>query len=350
MRDVEILLQKCDVANVLLAVGVKFERRSSKRGHELYFRCFTNNHKDDPGKLRMSVAESGKYKGQYYCWACGERGNLIHLMRRLLGIGFADAVARLEGQYGSSEIHGTEGLKYALRMFKEVDTVEEIREIEMPDGFRPLLDCRGFEPEKARKWLAEERQIADYHITKYDIRWGKLDTIGGVIAIPIVFKDKLASMFFAQPFKGGAKRYPKNSPQGRILYNYDYCIRRDNYVMVESILDVIKIDALCEVPAMACFTNMISKQQLSLLTGFHTHAVMPDLDGERGWDLVNRMVTVTGKNLMLYFCPIGKDPGDCTHSELENAFCNGIAYHQYETEQLLIKKDEHAKINRIRKK
>ena len=154
----------------------------------------------------------------------------------------------------------------------------------------------------------------------------------------------------AQPFQGGLKRYPKNSPQGEILFNYDACLSAKRYIMVESILDVIKGWSVTSRDFMACFTNMISDEQRDLLRPFEEHGVMPDLDGKRGWDLVDRMVPYTGKGLWLYFPPIGKDPGDCTRKELNSAIQWRQKYCDYESKQrLVVAQKVTPKIKRVEK-
>ena len=60
---------------------------------------------------------------------------------------------------------------------------------------------------------------------------------------------------------------------------------------------------------------------------------MPDLDGERGWDLVDRMIPIIGKGAWIYFCPLGKDPGDCTPQELLTATDQRRRYCDYESAQ-----------------
>ncbi|MAE81338.1 MAG: hypothetical protein CMB80_01290 [Flammeovirgaceae bacterium] len=334
MRDISLLLQNCDVSSVLDSLGIKYDRRTSKRGFELYFKCFTTNHQSDSDKLHMSIADSGPYKGMFNCWACGAKGNLIHMVRYLCHMNFSQAVVFLEEKYGSSKVAGIEGLRFRLRMFKEDDEIDqEITPMELPADYHPLVPGLGDRADAARRWLRDERHIGDAVIEEFKIGICSHPHIGIAIVIPIYFKGIIASIFYAQPFKGGLKRYPKNSPQGSILFNYDQCLESSKYIMMESILDVIKVQGITGIKCMACFSNMISGKQLKLLHPYSEHGVMPDLDGERGWDLVTRMVPVTGKSLWLYFPPIGNDPGDCTVAEIGTAINDRIRYCDYEFKQ-----------------
>lgn len=336
MIDVEILLQKADISLSLNKIGIQFQRRKHKNGHELYFACPTHNHNDDPNKLRASMAESGKYKGMFNCWACGFKGNLVHLIKFHTGWSFRQIISYLENDYGSSSVVGTQSLIFRLKMNKPERAVhDELPTYSIPDSYRPICSVNTKDAELAKKWLIEERNIDYESMKKFEIGVGNHSDLGFCIIIPVIFCDRIHSIFYAQPFKGGLKRYPKGSPQGDIFFNFDSCFLEKKYVMFESILDVIKYECVTRNQGMACFTNMISDNQLKMLQNFEEHGVMPDLDGERGWDLVNRMLKVVGKSLWIEFCPIGKDPGDCTPQELIDAHNSRVRYCDYESNQII---------------
>lgn len=333
MLDVEILLQKCDVGLILNRLGIDHERRQNNRGYELYFCCPTKNHSTDPDKKRCSAAEVGRYKGFFNCWACDFHGNLIHLIKYITGWGFKKALEFFEQEYGSADVAGIEALNFRLKMNKTVETRSSLPVFTLPDDYKALTSCQHSDAKRAMKWLTEERHISYEMMDKYQIGFSRHEKLGPTIVMPVMFKGNIHSVFWAQPFKGGEKRYPKGSPQGEILFNYDQCLESKTYIMMESILDVVKYESVIGGNAMACFTNMISVRQLALLRDFDEHGVMPDLDGHRGWDLVERMLPYTGKSLWLYFVPIGKDPGDCLPNELADAANQRTRYCDYELAQ-----------------
>ena len=299
----------------------------------------------------MSIAEVGQYKGLFNCWACGEQGNLIHMLRKLGSLTFIQAIAYLERDYGSAEIAGQKGLDFRLKMFKWAREDKELSKFELPNDYRPLLSAWGDDAQSIRHWLHTERHISTEAIECFEIGLTSHFDIGTAIVIPIRFGGEIRSIFYAQPCKGGQKRYPKNSSQGEILFNYDNCLPADQYIMMESVLDAITVWSLTGIECMACFTNMISDDQLELLRPFKEHGVMPDLDGERGWDLVTRMQPTTGKGLWLYFPPIGKDPGDCTAHEIAIAIKQRTRYCDYQTAQhLAAKPPPMHKVTRIYKR
>lgn len=333
--DVGILLQKADIQQVFQKLCIQYERRQNKRGYELYFLCPSGKHGDSQRKS-ASISEVGKYKGFFNCWSCGFRGNLIHLIQFLHNSEFKEAVQYLENDYGSAQVLGTEGLLFKLKMIKEEEEAKhELVDLELPKDFNLLTKFQGGRAREALDWLKNERNIGSGMIEKYEIGMSLHEDIGYAVTIPVRFKGRLLSIFYAQPCKGGMKRYPKNSPQGYIMFNYDRCLQHKKYIMMESILDVIKYDSVVgDEFGMACFTNMISDEQLELLKQFDEHGIMPDLDGERGWDLVDRMIPTVGKSAWIYFTPIGKDPGDCTPEELMFAKATCERYCDYESRQL----------------
>jgi hypothetical protein len=338
MLDVEVLLQRADIGAVLTRLGIEYENRNSKRGHELYFCCPTNRHPSDPLKKRCSIANDGKYKGMFNCWACDFHGNLTHLIRFVTGWTFVQALQFLEKDYGSADVAGIDALNFRLKMNKSSEDRLELPVFDLPDDYKLLTKCSGFDARRAFDWLVTERNITPDGMDKYEIGFCYHEKIGATIVMPVRFMGKIHSIFWAQPFKGGIKRYPKDSPQGDIMFNFDTCLAARSYIMMESILDVVKYDCVIGGQAMACFTNMISSRQLELLRLFDEHGVMPDLDGARGWDLVTRMLPIVGKSLWLYFCPLGKDPGDCTPSELAQATSERIRYCDYEFAQWVVQK------------
>jgi len=337
MIDFGLLMQRSEVALVLTNLGLDFERRSNKNGHELYFACPTDNHAEDRHKKRISIAESGKFKGLFNCWACNFKGNLVHLISHCMNISFPQAIDVLQERFGSANVDGTDALVLKLKIAKpQIEDDKPIEYFDLPDDYKLITKCHDNQSIAAREWLTTERHITPEYMDKFEIGCTMSQSIGYAIVIPIKFRGQLRSVFYAQPKKGGAKRYPKNSPQGEILFNYDSCLEARSYIMVESILDAIKIESLTlgSVHPMACFTNMISDQQLRLLKDFDNHGIMPDLDGLRGWDLVDRMIPTVGKAAWIYMCPIGKDPGDCTPEELFHAIDFGTRYCHYESDQL----------------
>lgn len=341
MLDIALLSQKCDIGAVLTKLNISYERRSNKNGYELYFSCPTGNHKTDPHKLRCSIAAEGSYKGLFNCWACDFHGNIIHLIRFVTGWDFKRAIEFLQNDYGRADLVGIDALNYRLRTNKGTIAIDPpLPVFDLPEDYKLVTSCNNTAAKLAMEWLQVERHITREYMERFDIGFSEHKQLGPTIIIPVKFKGKVHSIFTAQPFKGGLKRYPKNSPQGNILFNYDRCIGVRKYVMMESILDVIKYECVTGDYAMACFTNMISSRQLKLLTAFDEHGVMPDLDGERGWDLVTRMLPVTGKGLWLYFPPVGKDPGDCTPNELLLATANRTRYCDYESSQWLTHKQK----------
>lgn len=349
MIDVDAMIQAADLESMLVELGLEPVRRKSKRGFELYINCFNPNHDDN--KRKMSMAESGQYKGLFNCWSCHFQGNIIQIAQCFLNFSFQEALAWMQTKTGVGELLGTESLIYRvkreklnygvqerLRLLPEYNC-EEYRSDDIAESFRQHVRC-----------YLGSRRITQETCSKYGVDVGVHSQIGRCIVTPVIFKGRCHSIFFCEAKDGGAKRYPQGAPQGEILFNYDECIEDGSYVMVESILDVLMIDSLGLGPAMACFTNMVSSKQLELLKEFPTHAVFPDMDSPRGWDLVTRMVGGLDKSLELILPPDGKDPGDCEPWEIVQSYAQRKRYSDWEVDCFISNTQQHnSKVIRLYK-
>lgn len=333
MFDIDSMIQASDIEEMLIELGVEPVRKKNKNGYELYFKCFNPSHDDTKGK--MSMAEKGKYKGLFYCWVCKFRGNIIQLIQYFKSCEFNEAIVWMRDRTGVGDLHGTQSLIYRVKKEK-LNYGHKQEEQQLPvyrcpsSGDRPI-DSKGSFQEYARSYLAS-RKINQSTARKFAVHVGVHGQIGDCILIPITFKEKIHSIFYCEPKDGGAKRYPQGSPQSKIFFNYDACKEEGRYTLVESVLDVLMLDSMGFGPAMACFTNMVSDRQIELLRDFDNHAVFPDMDSPRGWDLVNRLVTGLDKSIELILPPVGKDPGDCSYDEVLQAYQSKKPYSDWEVD------------------
>jgi len=351
MYDVDAMIQAADLEAMLTELGMEPVRRKNKNGFELYFHCFNPEHSDDQRK--MSMAEAGKYKGLFYCWSCKFRGNITQIIQHFAGVNFHTALEWMKNRTGVGELMGTQSLIYKVKKEKlnygHVAQSEMLPTFELPEDFKPC--CAGHADALPVERFLLSRGIREESMQKFGVGVSIYRGLGHVVTVPIRFQGQIHSIFFAQPWTGGEKRYPKDSPQGDILFNYDECLEYDRYAMVESVLDVMKIDSLSLGPAMACFTNMVSDRQIDLLKPFSNHAVFPDMDSERGWDLVTRMVGGLDKSVRLILPPVGKDPGDCEGWEVVDSYAQCKSYADWEVERYISSTNKPAgNVIRLKKK
>ena len=336
MIDTSAVIDACDINAVLSELGVDTERRESARGYELYFHCFNPGHDDTTRK--MSISDDGKYKGLFNCWACGLKGNLVQAVQYLKHTNYQQALLWLSEHTGVGELDSTESLIYQLKKDKlnygKEEVKEEVKEVTLPESFR-LLESGDSQIYRSARKYCTDRNISPATTEKYAVGISRYGEAGWWLTIPIKFRGTTRSIFYCELKDGGKKRYPKGSPQGQIIFNYDEALAHGEYIMVESILDVLTIDSAGYGPAVACFTNMITDSQLKLLRPFPIHRVMPDRDSNHGWDLVTRMVAGLDKSLEVALVPLGKDPGDCVEAELRDAFLALRRYSDIEVDSLL---------------
>ncbi len=334
MFDVDAMTQAAQLGEILDSLGVATTRRRNRRGFELYFKCINPQHNDTDAVGKMSMADEGKYKGLFNCWACPVRGNIIQLIQHFCNIEFHAALVWLESRVGVGVLLGTQSLIYKLRKEKLNYGVKEQEEdlpvYELPANY---TQCdMGHRYAKVAERYLRGRGIDEETSKRFQVGVCKHSQIGYCLVIPVWFDGQIRSVFYGQPVDGGEKRYPAGSPQSYIIFNWDAAVLSKQYVMVESVLDVLMLDSLGIRHATACFTNMISDRQLELCQQAEIHAVFPDRDSPRGWDLVDRMVTALDKSLQLVLSPLGKDPGDCEAWEIIDAYAKRQRYCDWEVD------------------
>ena len=80
---------------------------------------------------------------------------------------------------------------------------------------------------------------------------------------------------------------------------------------------------------------VLSVSRSKLLKPFGKHAVFPDRDSPRGWDLVTRMVSGLDKSVELILPPVGKDPGDCDCWQVVDCYAQSQRYSDWEVDNFI---------------
>ena len=331
--DFETIMEQVDIEEVLQILGVEGYKRSTTRGPEYYFRCVNPNHDDT--NPSCSIALQGEYKGLFYCWSCGFRGNLFYLLSLLLKISYAETIDWLAKRF---DIRGISTSDYLMRRLKRRNQRVKEEKIEIPDFKIPeRASPHGFRDPfcyRAESYLLSRNIFLSTQI-QYEVHSYIHSSIGYSVLVPFYFKGRLASFFYCEPKRGGRKWHQKGTHIGHYLFNYDN-LKRDGakeVIVVESILDVLMLHSLGIKNVVAVNSNNVTKHHLKLLSEFDVISVFPDNDSDAGWVLVERIVNHFGKSINLLIPPKGKDPGDCSPEEISSIFSNKKKFSDWEVEQ-----------------
>jgi hypothetical protein len=230
-----------DLTEVLSGLGVEVHK---VQNDEINGRC--------PVHHLTKGRESSRYSwymnsdtGLWYCFSCGARGNLSHLISQI-----TDDPSAL----WSIQTHLiTSGLQ---RLTSEERVIHEVRQTvdwSVYARFQPL-------PESIRK----QRRLSDEAVHRYGIRW---DTENKAVVIPIV--SPLGELWGWQLKKTGwVRNHPVGVHKGDTLFGIERAIA-PVALLLESPLDVVRFHSVYEgreVSAVASFGANISSNQIRILT------------------------------------------------------------------------------------
>lgn len=335
MHNLNAIVKQLDIAILFEKLGILYVRKQSIRGYELYFHCINPNHDDQ--NPSCSMAESGEYKGLFYCWSCGIKGSIFHFLQIRYNISFVESIEWLSKFVDIKEISTTESLIYQLNKMKPKDIVnhdDKLVDVKVPLSFKHGY---GIEITSVCEEYLLSRKISIETQKYFDCRTTFHDQIGVCVLIPIYqsVNNTVGSLFYCEPKRGGKKRYTKGTKISKMLFNLNNV--KNKCIIVESILDVLQLHTLGISYCISCFSNNISEYQLDLLKNVNEVIVFPDMDSDAGWVLVDKVVQRFGKGVKLMLPPVGKDPGDCSSEEVVAAFSCMKVYSDWEIDRFMQK-------------
>jgi hypothetical protein len=191
----------------------------------------------------------------FSCWLCGERGDVISLVRELEGVGHLMAVERLAQH---------QELSFNLEEEKEEEYPKRRKNI-LPATAVPIVEGR--EPPPVRRFM-EARRFPLGYCQRYKVYW---DGLGGEYPLSIivpVFVDGIVVSWQAVNTVKQENKYrhcPKSRaalPNNRLLYGLDDVREARQVVLVEGVFDRWRIGGDQSV---ALFSKNVSLEQLAMI-------------------------------------------------------------------------------------
>lgn len=288
-----------DVGTILAELGISFR----VSGTEAFSTCPFHN----PEGLRenhVSFSVSMK-NGTYYCFSCGAKGNLAHLMSRLKGMPYPLAVIEVNGKIGWAKADAWredyENKNFAPPTFKISETDLAL----FTDVPQDVLEGRGIEPEQAKL---------------FGVRW---NTDNRSWILPI--RDPNTNELWGWQEKFNDTRLFRNYPSGikksKTLFGLDAFADGSTITLVESPLDAVRVSAFGRGSGLASSGLQISNQQLSIVFDRSNDVVLAldnDSAGVRETTRICREYLGQGKiTVFSYEFSDAKDPGDMSDKEIE---------------------------------
>lgn len=250
--------------------------------------------------------------GVYYCFTCGEKGNLLTFIQKLDSCSLEEAEKKL---------------------FKFVDPSEQIKDFrqELYNAMtpkkkerKPLVELKGdIKPELIveHPWSLE-RVDGDFEtIKKFKVGYFKKTN---QIIIPHYYLGKLRGVMRRNLDWPDAERKYQNSyrfPTSITLFNFDEAIKYPAVYVVESAIDVIRADSWGYNNFVSNFGTSVSSEKANLLIG-NWKSVILALDNDEAGnkamkEYVKYLKNKVDLNVLLF--PEGKkDLGDISKEEFEN--------------------------------
>lgn len=302
------------------------------RGDNVTTNCISSSHKDDSPSFSINYK-----KEMFHCFGCGISGGMADLVKIKMKLPTKDESYKVLKNLGiwsntNPSLQDQDIInKYSKLYCKDEESIVDIK---FPSDISLII-----KDDYHYKYI-QERAISnvDGLISKFKLRKNRFK-----LFVPVFDEnDKLVGYgnrtITDQNF---LNKYPilDTPEQPKILYPYGFSLTRyiynfsdvkneDSLIIVEGMFDVFNvwdkgIENIC-----ATFSNKMSDYQAKLILKYFTNKtvkLLVDRDSQ-GMILVNYAYQKLFSKVDLNVCliPVGKDPGECTKSELYNAINNPI--------------------------
>ena len=308
----------------------------------------------------------------YYCFGCGNGGDVFKFVQEIEGVGFLESVRVLAERYGiplpeeeadQEAANEREAILHALRFAARFF----YRQLTQSDRGRPALDYlrqRGFAPKTIKRFglgfapnewdallsAAEEEQLNPETLEKAGLvierndGSGYYDRYRGRIIFPIFSHIGKVLAFAGRILDPDDERdQPKyiNSPETEVyhkkevlygLHQAKRSIRKtDEVLLVEGYTDVISLSQAGVQNVVASSGTALTEQQVSVLDRYATRAVMlydADEAGARAAMRGLERVLEEGMGAYAVELPEGSDPDDYVQEHGGEVFANYISEHR----------------------
>lgn len=292
-------------------------------------------------------------KGLYYCFGCGEGGDIVRFLERMENLSFSEAIEQLGERFGVPvEFEDGAGLdqgrkereaRLLLVLEKAAAFYERyLWETESGQRARDYLEIRGLGREVCQKfrvglspdeWRGLHRRASKEGFTEHELEDAGLivcqagktyDRFRGRLMFPLVDQRGRVLGFGGRTLKDETPKY-LNSPEGplyqkgRLLYGLFQARRAiadaDEVVVAEGYTDVLGLAQAGIGNVVASMGTALTEAQIGLMTRFTSNITFM-FDADRaGTDAMLRSGDLArGHNLrpMMAVLPGGRDPADVT--------------------------------------
>jgi len=282
--------------------------RKHENGDTITASCPSGTHIDNNPSWGIS-----KITGQFHCFACGYNGNLFTLVKQLMGKSLYEFA-------GISNV-----LDYTFQLSNQ-----KSRSIPSKEKSELVIEGDLVSPYSSLPAIREleNRSINSEFVENFNVTFAqnvKINETSFVnrLCFPIVEDGKTISIEGRAVEKNSQYKkvvYPKNSSVNT-LFNIDSLDFSKPLYLVEGIMDTVKIWQSISKNVSCTYGNTLSKKQAELVAKIENLILVPDSDAG-GETFIKEIEKIADYEYYIVLLPSGKDPDECTLSELKESIDN----------------------------
>jgi DNA primase len=266
--------------------------------------------------------------GAWLCYnpACGESGNLVELVKRILHKNDFEALRFI----GSKQNEALENFDELLSgLMEEKPDFEEFPQETLNKLYSEISST-----EEGKDYF-KSRGIQSQSIIDFNLGYSKNM---GMVTVPVHSPDGIAIGIVGRSIEGKSFKNSTNLPKSKTMFNIHRAKKiGSNVIVVESSFDAIRVHQAGFPNVVATLGGSLSSEQQKLLNKyFSTIVIMTDADEagrELGLSIANRLNT---KDILWASYDYGKiyphdakDVGDMTDQEIQQCIKNSVSHIEY---------------------
>jgi DNA primase len=266
--------------------------------------------------------------GAWLCYnpACGESGNLVELVKRILHKNDFEALRFI----GSKQNEALENFDELLSgLMEEKPDFEEFPQETLDKLYSEISSA-----EEGKDYF-KSRGIESQSIIDFNLGYSKNM---GMVTVPVHSPDGIAIGIVGRSIEGKSFKNSTNLPKSKTMFNIHRAKKiGSNVIVVESSFDAIRVHQAGFPNVVATLGGSLSSEQQRLLNKyFSTIVIMTDADEagrELGLSIANRLNT---KDILWASYDYGKiyphdakDVGDMTDQEIQQCIKNSVSHIEY---------------------
>lgn len=324
-----------NLTNYLMDIDISYREHDSDGHQEIAVnccKCVDRGERRPDTKYRCWVNQKN---GMFYCYNCGWTGPLEYFVKEFSKVNSGKALQILKGKL--LDPMDVLSLRLHEEKFEYDDIADEVKEIELPHGFKSIDGPHPYLKKRGIPWRYAK-----------EMDWGycELGYCANRIIVPSYMENRLV-FWQARDFleskheKWGTDEYkkvlnPKGVSAKSVLYNYDTAKKYEHIILVEGFIDAVKVG----LNAMATNGKVLHPKQVEWLlrTKAKKITIMWDLDSwkdhrKKNGKIVKKPSILRANDLLKAFfdvrlvkMPSDRDAGDfkVNSSELEDLINSSI--------------------------